>query len=78
MKIQAEEYCDAPEPPDWWLEIDQQTLVCCEVNGILVITSGKLVLEVVPEVAETTTVRSFETRHRKGAVTRSLFALRRI
>jgi len=64
--------------PDWWLETDQRAVGCCEVNGILVITSGKLVLEVVPEVAETTTVRSLEESQRRGMVTRCLYALRRI
>jgi len=63
---------------DWWFEIDQQAVGCCEVDGKLVITSGKLVLEVVPEVAKTTTVRSFEERQREGAAMRSLCALRRI
>jgi hypothetical protein len=63
---------------DWWFEIDQQAVGCGQVDRILVITSGKLVLEVVPEVAERTTVSALEERQSEGAVTCSLDALRRI
>jgi hypothetical protein len=63
---------------DWWFEIDQQAVGCGQANRILVITSGKLVLKVVPEVAETTTVSALEEHQSEGAVTCSLDALRRI
>ena len=58
--------------PDWWFEIDQQAVGCGQVNGILVVTSRKLVLEVVPEVAETAAVSALEERKSEGAVMRSL------
>jgi len=63
---------------DWWFEIDQQAVGCGQVDRILVITSGKLVLEVVPEAAETTTVSALEERQSEGAVACSLDTLRRI
>ena len=47
---------------DWWFEIDQQAVGWGQVDRILVIISGKLVLEAVPEVAETTMVRALEER----------------
>jgi len=55
-------------------EIDKQAVGCGQVNGILVVSSGELVLEVGPKGAKTTTFGSLQESLSESAVTRNLEA----
>ena len=60
------------------LEIDKQAAGCGQVNGILVVSSGELVLEVGPECTKTTTVgllQESKARVRSRAILRRFVAL---
>ena len=56
------------------LEIDKQAVGCGQVDGILVVSSRELVLEVSPKCTKTTTVGSLQESQSKSAVTRNLDA----
>ena len=59
------------------LEIDKQAAGCGQVNGILVVSSGELVLEVGPECTKTTTVgllQESKARVRSRAILRRFVA----
>jgi len=58
------------------LEIDKQAVGCGQVDGILVVSSGELVLEVGPKGARTTTVGSLQESQSESAVSRNLEAFR--
>jgi len=54
------------------LEIDKQAVGCGQVDGILVVSSGELVLEVGPKGTKTTTVGLLQESQSESAVTRNL------
>ena len=58
------------------LEIDKQVVGCGQVDGILVVSSGELVLEVGPKCTKTTTVGSLQESQSESAVTRNFEAFR--
>ena len=56
------------------LEIDKQAVGCGQVDGILVVSSGEMVVEVNPKGAKTTTVGSLQESQSESAVKRNLEA----
>ena len=58
------------------LEVDQQTVGCGQVDGILVVSTGELLLEVGPKGAKTATVGSLQENQSESAVTRNFEAFR--
>ena len=56
------------------LEIDKQAVVCGQVDGILVVSSGELVLEVGPKCTKMMTVGSLQEIQSKSAVACNLEA----
>ena len=58
------------------LEIDKQAVGCGQVDGILVVYSGELVLEVGPKCTKPTTVNSLQESQSESAVTCNLEAFR--
>jgi len=58
------------------LEIDKLAVGCGQVDGILVVSSGELVLEVGPKCTKPTTVGSLQESQSESAVTCNLAAFR--
>jgi len=56
------------------LEIDKQAVGCGQVDGILVVSSGELVLEVGPKCTKPTTIGSLQESQSESAVTCNLEA----
>ena len=56
------------------LEIDKQAVGCGQIDGILVVSSGELVLKVGPKCTKTTTVGSLQESQSESAVTCNLEA----
>ena len=53
------------------LGIDKQNVGCGQVDGILVVSSGELVLEIGPKCTKTTKVGSLQESQSESAVTQS-------
>jgi len=58
------------------LEIDKQAAGCGQIDGILVVSLGELVLKVGPKCTKPTTVGSLQESQSESAVTCNLEALR--
>jgi len=56
------------------LEIDKQAVGCGQVNGILVVSSGELVLEIGPKCIKMTTVGQARAKVRSRAILRRFVA----